>query len=57
MAETNGHDGKPAAGTPAAGAGNGNGGGNGGVQYSSACLANATQLSTYHAMVFRELMR
>jgi Tfp pilus assembly protein PilX len=33
-----------------------NGGGNGGVQYSSACVAQATQLSTFHAMVFRELM-
>ena len=33
-----------------------NGGGNGGVQYSSGCLANATNLSTFHAMVFRELL-
>jgi Tfp pilus assembly protein PilX len=34
-----------------------NGGGNGGVQYSSACIAQATQLSTFHVMVFRELIR
>lgn len=33
-----------------------NGGGNGGVQYSSACLSQATNLSTFHVMVTRELM-
>jgi len=33
-----------------------NGGGNAGVQYSSACLNNSTQLSTFHVMVMRELM-
>lgn len=33
-----------------------NGGGNGGVQYSTGCIANATNLSTFHAMVTRELL-
>jgi hypothetical protein len=35
---------------------NANGGGNGGIQYSSGCIANATQLSTFHIMAYRELM-
>jgi hypothetical protein len=49
MAETNGHDGKPAStGTPAAGAGNGNGstgnGGNGGSRLQAVmAAAKATQ--------------
>lgn len=33
-----------------------NGGGHGGVQYSTGCIAQATQLSTFHVMVLRELM-
>jgi Tfp pilus assembly protein PilX len=33
-----------------------NGGGNGGVNYSSACVAQATQLTTYHSVSFRELI-
>jgi Tfp pilus assembly protein PilX len=33
-----------------------NGGGNGNVSYSSACIAQATQLSTFHSVSFRELM-
>lgn len=33
-----------------------NGGGNGGIQYSSGCLTQATTLSTFHAMVVRELI-
>ncbi len=33
-----------------------NGGGNNGINYSSGCIAQATQLSTFHVMVIRELM-
>jgi hypothetical protein len=32
------------------------GGGHGGVQYSSGCIAKATNLTTYHVISFRELM-
>ncbi len=32
------------------------GGGNGGVNYSSGCIVNATQLTTYHVISMRELL-
>jgi Tfp pilus assembly protein PilX len=35
---------------------NGGGTSNGGIWYSSSCLAQATQLSTFHSVSFRELM-
>jgi Tfp pilus assembly protein PilX len=35
---------------------NTNGGGHGGVQYSSGCIALATNLSTFHVVAIRELM-
>jgi Tfp pilus assembly protein PilX len=35
---------------------NGGGNANGGIWYSSSCLAQATQLSTFHSVSFRELM-
>lgn len=35
---------------------NTNGGGNGGVQYSSGCIAQATNLSTFHVVAIRELL-
>jgi len=34
-----------------------NGGGNGTVQYSSGCILQASAISTFHVMVWRELMR
>jgi len=34
-----------------------NGGGNAGVNYSSACVAQATQMTTYHSVSYRELIR
>jgi len=36
---------------------NGGGNANGGVFYSSGCIAQATQLSTFHVMALREVMR
>jgi hypothetical protein len=33
-----------------------NGGGNGNVNYSSGCIAQATQLTTFHSVSFRELI-
>jgi hypothetical protein len=35
---------------------NGGGGSKGGINYSGSCLANATQLTTYHVISMRELM-
>jgi Tfp pilus assembly protein PilX len=35
---------------------NGGGGSKGGINYSSSCLANATQLTTYHVISMRELL-
>jgi len=36
---------------------NGGGNSNGGVSYSASCMAQATNLSTYHVVSYRELMK
>src|SRR5690242_2476943 len=59
MAETNGHNGNPASGTPPAGAGNGQGGGNGGSNGGKlqAVLASAKATQTRAVQELQETIK